>query len=56
MKKLFRKNDRTKSEELLKRSAIQDSIGATGSELRKDFLISEEGEKIDCEFTIYNKI
>lgn len=44
MKMKMRKNDRSKAEEILKRSSIQDSIGITGTERVENFLLDRNGQ------------
>ena len=43
----LRKSDRTFSEEMLKRAALQSTVGTTGNEIRKDYLLNEYGQRIE---------
>jgi hypothetical protein len=43
MKNQFRKKNRTQSEEMIKRASFQKSLGITGSELKRDFIVGSNG-------------
>ena len=45
MKRPIRKESRARSEALRKRAALQDAVGVTGTELKRDFLVGRGGNK-----------
>ena len=43
----FRKKNRTKSEEMLRRASFQNTLGVTGSELKRTLITTRDGGKKD---------
>ena len=43
----FRKKNRTRSEEMLRRASFQNTLGVTGNELKRNFIMSKDGAKTE---------